>query len=386
MGIRNTAKIIGQIVILSGTLLYFLVLENGLGGEGVTISYAYPPPASTTSKSFATASAYPPPVNTQEPNKSSLNSAYPAPIVPTIPTANKLTNIVLPKDQIVAITNNGEVVDFSLDVSKFTGQTFSTNNSTFALPTFPKVRNNIAPMSIIGGDDRFKIQDTKVFPWTTVVKIEGHFTQNEVFSCTGWMLGQSTVVTAAHCIYDFGATNAFAFDVTFTPAFNTDDPNQRPFGGCQLFGASVLTPWFSNGDSTYDYGVYKLACKIGEQTGNLGFKNIQGDGIGTNVAATGYPGDKGGTTMWGAIGNITFSNSSSFFYNNDTSGGESGAPVWDFADPNCNVCVVAVHTNGTDSPEQMNHGPRVHGTAFNYFMSERQFIVKQVFLPMVLNQ
>lgn len=323
MSIGTTAKIIGRIVILSGTLLYFLILGNEFRSAGARNSYAYPPPSSTTSKSLATVSAYPPPVNTQEPNKSSLNSAYPAPTTTIIPPANKLKNIALPKDRIVAITNNGEVVDFNQDISKFAGQTFSTNNSTFVLPTLPKDRNYIAPMSVIGGDDRFKIQDTKVFPWTTVVKIEGYFTQNEVFGCTGWMLGQSTVVTAGHCIYDFGATNAFAFNVTFTPAFNTDDPNQRPFGSCQLFGESVLTPWFTNGDSAYDYGVYKLACKIGEQTGNLGFKIIQGDGIGTNVAVTGYPGDKGGTTMWGAIGNITVSNPSSFFYDNDTSGGRA---------------------------------------------------------------
>ena len=158
-----------------------------------------------------------------------------------------------------------------------------------------------------------------------------------------------------------------------------------PFGICQLFGESVLSPWFSNGDSAYDYGVYKLACHIGDQTGNLGFKVIQGDGVGINVAVTGYPGDMGGNTMWGAIGNITSSNPSSFFYDNDTSGGESGAPVWDFSDPNCEVCVVAVHTNGADTPELMNHGPRINATTFNYFLSARQFIAKQIFLPVIQN-
>ena len=241
---------------------------------------------------------------------------------------------------------------------------------------------NPTPLRIIGDDNRFQIQDTKVFPWTTVVKIEGQFSATDFFGCTGWMLGTSTVVTAGHCIYNYVGTKTFAYNVTIKPALNTDDPNPTPFGSCQTLGDSVLSPWFLNGDAGYDYGVYKLACRIGQQTGNLGYKIISGDGVGTSIAVTGYPGDKGGTTMWACLGNITSSTSSLLFFDNDTMSGQSGGPVWDYQDPSCEVCVVAVIAQEYDHP-MMNSGPRVNQTAFDYFLAEQQFVAQMVFLPLV---
>ena len=171
-------------------LCCFVVLGSGLHGEGIMISQAFQLLTPTSPNFLADDVAYPPPVSNQEPNLSSLITAYPAPLNSTISTTSKFENIVLPKDRIVAVTNDGDVIDFNHDNSKFTGQIISTNKSIFILPTIPKDRTIITPMSIIGGDDRFKIHDTKAFPWTTVVKIEGHFIQNEVFTCTGWMLGR----------------------------------------------------------------------------------------------------------------------------------------------------------------------------------------------------
>lgn len=367
-------------------LFSFLLLTSGITSANITSSYAYPPPAQQSNRLEPTVSPYPAPDNNIGEVSSSQEVAYPAPSEPTQPTQNNLENIILPKDKIVAISRNGELIDFNSSFLRYSNLAKSTNGEVYVAPTLPKGQASITPLSIIGGDDRFQILDTKVFPWTTVVKIQGHFTQNEVFSCTGWMLGKSTVVTAGHCIYDAGATNLFAFDVTFTPAYNTDDSNQRPFGSCQLFDESVLSPWFNSGDPAYDYGVYKIACRVGEKTGNLGFKTIVGDGIGTSVAVTGYPGDKGGATMWASIGTISNSNDTSFFYDNDTNAGQSGAPVWDYLDQNCHLCVVAVHTNGVDTPEQLNHGPRINDTMFNYFLNEQQFVINQVFLPVVMNQ
>lgn len=260
-----------------------------------------------------------------------------------------------------------------------------SNGSKYVLPVTPQFQNGPLPLRIIGGDDRFQIQDTTVFPWSTVVRIEGQFTSNDFFLCSGWMLGQSTVVTAGHCVYNFATSKTYAYNVKITPAYNSAAQNPSPFGSCQALQGIVLTPWFFNGDIGYDYGVYKIGCRIGTQTGNLGFKTISSDGVGTSVALTGYPGDKGGSTMWASLGSITSSNTNSFYYNNDMVGGQSGGPVWDFADPNCNLCVVAVNANEFDPPT-MNQGARIENTAFNFLLSSQQFIANQVFLPAILNQ
>lgn len=45
-------------------------------------------------------------------------------------------------------------------------------------PTYPEYSENPEFLRIIGGDDRFQIFNTKVFPWSTVVKINGQWNQN----------------------------------------------------------------------------------------------------------------------------------------------------------------------------------------------------------------
>lgn len=91
------------------------------------------------------------------------------------------------------------------------------------------------------------------------------------FDCIGWMLGQSTVVTAAHCIYDFIDREVFAYNVSITPAYNTDDIDPIPFGICYTVNEPVLSQWFLYGDPGFDYGIYRLGCTVGKLTGNLGF-------------------------------------------------------------------------------------------------------------------
>lgn len=112
----------------------------------------------------------------------------------------------VPKDRIVALYSDGHFVDFNQNVAQYSGNVSIIGDSVFVSPTYPENSGNPAPLRIIGGDDRFQISDTKVFPWTTVVQIVGQWDANTFFGCTGWMLGHSTVVTAGHCVYNFVGT------------------------------------------------------------------------------------------------------------------------------------------------------------------------------------
>ena len=198
------------------------------------------------------------------------------------------------------------------------------------------------------------------------------------------MLGPSTVVTAGHCGYNSGNTETFAYIVTVTPALHTDSANPKPFGACSTFTELVLTPWFNNGDPGYDYGVYDLTCRIGYQTGNFGIKVIAGSGDGTFAALPGYPGDKGGTTMWTAGGTVQQSQTLLFFYDIDMTSGESGAPVF-VTDPLCNPCVIAINAQEY-APPTLNSGPRVTVDVFNFLISSREFIAQLVYLPLIVRE
>jgi glutamyl endopeptidase len=382
MARSSIRKALSQLTMLVfACLLAFLVA--GFGKSGTT-TFAYPPPPTDVAPFIPLDEPYPAPESSLLPQDSSSgDSAYPPPESGQTNSGILPTLVPIPKDRVVAVYSDGHFVDFNQVATQYSDIVSIIENSMFVPPTYPENSSSPSPLRIIGDENRFQIQDTKVFPWTTVVKIEGQWDANNSFTCTGWMLGPSTVVTAGHCVYNFIGTKTFAYNVTITPALNTDDANSMPFGSCRTLNESVLTPWFDNGDGGYDYGVYKLACRIGQRTGNLGFKIVSGEGVGTTTALTGYPGDKGGTTMWASLGSITSSTPTLFFYDNDMMPGQSGGPVWDYSDPNCHVCGVAVNAQEYDPPA-MNSGPRINETAFNYFLTEQQFVAHMIFLPLVV--
>lgn len=217
---------------------------------------------------------YPPPTTpTSTQDNSEENLPYPPPDNGYTNTSPVATLPPIPTDRIVAVYSNGEFTDLNTDISTYSDIVQVNGELMYVPPTYPENPENAGTLRIIGGDDRFQILDTKVFPWTTVVKIEGQYNSYTYFVCTGWMLGQSTVVTAGHCVYNYGQTNRFAYNVTITPALNTDDTDPTPFGSCDTLDELVLNQWFLYGDPGYDYGVYRLGCKVGQQTGNFGFKD-----------------------------------------------------------------------------------------------------------------
>ncbi|MEW6649654.1 MAG: trypsin-like serine protease, partial [Chloroflexota bacterium] len=317
-------------------VLFTIALSAKSMGEQINLStkvqtmsptaiFPYPPPEDRSNTQLFEGIAYPPPVDIIQPTSSDF--------------------LHIPADRIVIVTSNGKIEDLQLN-SMFDIFTITNEDGSQAVPPHPgNVQGDRIPPEdpkmerIIGTDDRVKITNTKGFPWRAVAQIKGNFIDGQNFLCSGWMLGPSTVVTAGHCIYS-RSVQRFAYNVTIIPGYNGEDSNSTPYGKCTTLIGKVLSPWFINGDIGYDYGVYKLACRVGEVTGNLGFRTTAGTGVGIFEAVVGYPGDKGGETMWSGGGFIISSNDWSFYYDNDTMGGQSGGPVW-VTDPNCNPCAIA---------------------------------------------
>lgn len=251
-----------------------------------------------------------------------------------------------------AVSNYGDVLDFET-LARSSPQLYGgTGGARFLPPTIPasirvdSAASAVSPNIIIGSDDRVKVDDTTQFPWSTVVHIHGNF-GIYTFDCTGWMLGVSAVATAAHCLYDYGGTNRFATNVVVIPAQNTDSVIAEPFGRCDGDRMWIINQWQNNGTPAYDYGVLTLKCRVGERTGNLGFMMTTSGISGTLVNLTGYPFDKGATTMWFGLGYITNVLTYQFFYNNDAEGSQSGAPVWPPNSIGCYLCVVATQRRET---------------------------------------
>ena len=210
---------------------------------------------------------------------------------------------------------------------------------TSTVPT--TVRPGVRPTSIIGADNRIQVTATTSFPNSAVVLIE----RNGGLWCTGWMVGKDTLLSAGHCVTDGAGT--WYGGLTFLPGSNG---GTAPFGTCTARTIYAFSAWAFSADANYDASIVKLNCTVGYSTGWFGtwWQSASPNGLSTVVQ--GYPGDKP-STQWEAFDSVRSSTADRLSYQNDTTGGESGSPVWQYRlnQPWCDgQCAMGIHTNGSD--------------------------------------
>ncbi|MDR0960404.1 MAG: trypsin-like serine protease [Propionibacteriaceae bacterium] len=180
----------------------------------------------------------------------------------------------------------------------------------------------IAPQSIIGVDERYRILDTTKYPYSAIVHLENSFN-----ACTGWMVSWDTIVTAGHCIFNRDAQE-FASEWRIIPGRSSGN---YPFG---VYTSSHVTlthvdaDYIIRGTRTYDWGLIKLNAPIGNETGWFGLLNSEDkNSLGELVSLTGFPGDYKGVMM-SMMGYVTGATPEALCYSIDTMGGQSGSPVY----------------------------------------------------------
>jgi glutamyl endopeptidase len=228
-----------------------------------------------------------------------------------------------------------------------------TNNRRLILPDLKAVSADGEPESIIGADNRYQVVPTTGYPARAVALMT-----MSTGRCTAWMIGPDTAVTAGHCVYSSGAWSS---NVRVYPGYTG---TSAPYGSCTARRLYSVTGWTSSGNTDYDYGAIKLNCTIGNTVGWFGFRWQSASLTGQSTTVQGYPGDKP-YTQWGSQDYVRVSYDRKIFYANDTTGGQSGSPVYNGLS-GCNPCGIAVHTNGTGLYGQpYNAGTRITQDVYN---------------------
>jgi V8-like Glu-specific endopeptidase len=200
--------------------------------------------------------------------------------------------------------------------------------------------------SIIGPvDERVRILDTELPPWRMICALEMRGPTGAGAIGTGWLVGPRTVVTAGHCVYSTQFFGGWASEIAVSPARNGDSFPYRTVTSGRF---SSVDAWTQSEDPDFDIGCIHLAQPIGSEVGWFAVGALAPEELtGYLVNVSGYPGDRGGgTEQYHHRNRVLRVTERRLFYDVDTFGGQSGAPVWIHRAEDGPPIAVGIHAYG----------------------------------------
>jgi glutamyl endopeptidase len=204
------------------------------------------------------------------------------------------------------------------------------NLPDIGLASFPIPPGTIFQETVHGVDDRVKITNTTVFPFRAIASLLITAADGSRWIGTGWFISPRTLVTAGHVVYiknsGVPGRDGWVRSITVIPGRNGAS---EPFGRAVSTTFRSVTGWTNNGDEKHDYGAIIIPTPLGNTVGTFGF-GVYSDADLLRVTAniSGYPGDKPAGTQWFDARRVASVAPNKVFYDIDTMGGQSGAPVW----------------------------------------------------------
>lgn len=231
-----------------------------------------------------------------------------------------------------------------------------------------RTRGSITNETVIGVDERVRIFDTDLLPWRMICALRLKGATGTAIG-SGWLAGPKTIITAGHCVFHTGFFGGWVGEVEVSAGRNE---GVFPFDTVRATRFSILDKWHDDEDPDFDVGCIHLDAPLGDQTGWFGFATLPPETIiDHTVNISGYPSDRGsGRQQFFHANNILNVGQHRIFYDVDTFGGQSGAPVWIHENPGDPPKVVAIHAYGTggtpfDLGITANSAPRITPELFD---------------------
>lgn len=220
--------------------------------------------------------------------------------------------------------------------------------------------------SVLGGtDERVQVGDTTIRPWCMNASLRITAADNSLWVGTGWFIGPHTLVTAGHCVFIHAPgtlRHGWVRSIQVMPGRNGA---VLPFGSITSTEFRAVGGWTSSPDPEFDYGAIIIPTELGETVGGFGFGVFSDDElVGSDVAVSGYPGDKPAGTQWTDGRTVASVGPRKVFYALDTAGGQSGSAVYRVEGGE--YTAVAVHAYGGTTA---NSGTRITQDVFGNLMA-----------------
>lgn len=247
-------------------------------------------------------------------------------------------NIAFASGDTVELT---EIDDYDLDTQQLETSYISDVPSLETASQIISFESIPTPRKIIGIDNRKVITNTTKAPYKFIGKLIIEYSNGKAYGGTGFLVGESTIVTAAHCAYSRDL-NAYPTKITFYPG-RTGSNN--PYGSTTVKKIHVPTKFKTNStyDTKYDYAVLELNSPIGKKTGFFEQYVICISDVEVTYSA-GYIVGYNGNTLYSAHGETTiYPKQKKIIYKIDTDSGQSGAPIYEKS----TLSLYGIHTSGS---------------------------------------
>ncbi len=222
--------------------------------------------------------------------------------------------------------------------------------------------------SVIGVDERVRILETDLYPWRMICALRMRGPTGAGAIGTGWFIGPRTVVTAGHCVFSNYFFGGWASTIEVIPGRNGNGNKAKPFGSVTSSRFSSLDRWTEAEDPDFDIGCIHLDedKAIGTKVGWFSIAALPPEELQSYmVNVSGYPSDRGaGTEQYHHRNRVLQVTERRLFYEVDTYGGQSGAPVWIHEHEGASPIAVGIHAYGIGGTPQnlgvtANSAPRI---------------------------
>eukprot|EP01026_Neomeris_dumetosa_P037239 TRINITY_DN3014_c0_g1_i6.p1 TRINITY_DN3014_c0_g1~~TRINITY_DN3014_c0_g1_i6.p1 ORF type:complete len:309 (-),score=11.17 TRINITY_DN3014_c0_g1_i6:649-1575(-) len=206
--------------------------------------------------------------------------------------------------------------------------------------------NFFQPEQVIGFDERQLVTRQTSYPWNTIGLIRMYRGFSIASFCTGVLIEDRVVLTSAHCLYDQNR-DEFYDAYTFSPG---ESEGYKPYGTYYSTN-QMVTKAYSGGKDAFDFGLMLLTRSppVGQMVVGYSCSVTSAD---LNIA--GYPYDlrysNSRLDMYAEfcadtpIDMCPSTDISQVFHFCDTSGGMSGAPMWQYNSYTGERKIRAIHS------------------------------------------